>query len=258
LAESTLFVTGKPMAGSLERPKQLDVSAAALERNRVASPKKEEAGDGAVRTLMSCGTVRLAGELAIVSPEHHVALGAGEVGEIWTRGPNIAVGYWNDVEKSKATFGNYLANGDGPYLASGDLGFIHEGELYVTGRCKELLIIGGRNHYPQDLEETVEASHPDLRRGGSAAFSYEGKDEEVLTIVAEIAPDRIASEQSKSNERPYQDVVNAIRAALLKHHFVIPKEIAFLPPSSLAKTTSGKKARLDMRRRFLSGELERV
>lgn len=258
LAESTLFVTGKPMAGPLELPKQLDVSADALEQHRVEHRRTGDEGAGTVRTLLSCGATRLDGDVVIVSPEHRNRVKPGEVGEIWTRGPNIAVGYWNDAEKTKAAFGNYLSDGEGPFLATGDLGFIEDGELYVTGRSKELLIIGGRNHYPQDLEETIEASHPDLRRGGSAAFSYEGKDDEVLTIVAEIAPDRIMAEQAAPSERPYQDVVNAIRAALLKHHFVIPKEIAFLPPSSLAKTTSGKKARLDMRRRFLSGEIERV
>jgi acyl-CoA synthetase (AMP-forming)/AMP-acid ligase II len=258
LAESTLYVTGKPMAGPLAVPRQLEVSADALEQHRVEHRKTGDGRDGAVRTLMSCGTARLEADVAIVSREHQARVKPGEVGEIWVRGPNIAVGYWNDEEKTKAGFGNYLSNGEGPFLATGDLGFIEDGELFVTGRLKELLIIGGRNHYPQDLEETIEASHPDLRRGGSAAFSYEGQDDEVLTIVAEIAPERISSEQAAPSARPYQDVVNAIRAALLKHHFVIPKEIAFLPPSSLAKTTSGKKARLDMRRRFLSGELERV
>lgn len=262
LAEATLFVSGKPMEPTPQPPVLRQLAAAALEQNRVEPTEDPGAApdeSSATRTFVSCGAPRLAASIVIVSPETRTRARPGEIGEIWTRGPNLAAGYWNDREKTDATFGLFLKDpAEGPFLATGDLGFIADGELYVTGRSKELLILGGRNHYPQDLEETIEASHPDLRYGGSAAFSFECADEEVLAVVAEIAAERIAAEGATRREAPYQDIVSAIRAALLKHHFVVPKEIAFLPPQSLFKTTSGKKARIDTRRSFLTGSLERI
>src|SRR5262249_33951336 len=108
------------------------------------------------------------------------------VGEIWVSGESVANGYWGKADKDKNVFGAYLGGSDdGPYLRTGDLGFIKEGELYVTGRLKDLIIIRGVNHYPQDIERTVEKCHPALRPGCGASFSYEIEGEEHLVIVQE-------------------------------------------------------------------------
>ncbi len=254
LAESTLFVSGKPMDPVPLAPREITVSAAALEQNRVVYA---EPGETLTRTLMSSGAPRLDADVVIVDAMTHVRKAPGEVGEIWTRGPNLAAGYWNDPEKTRAAFGQKLRDtGEGAFFATGDLGFIDGGELFVTGRSKEVMILGGRNHYPQDLEETIEASHPDLRHGGSAAFSYELADDEVLAVVAEVRAERIAREQSSPEPTGMRDILAAVRAALLKHHTVVAKDVTLITPQSLPKTTSGKKARVEMRRRFLAGEVE--
>jgi acyl-CoA synthetase (AMP-forming)/AMP-acid ligase II len=257
LAEATLFVTGKPRADVPDVPSELFLSASALEQHRVES---RPAGDPSARAFVSSGAPRLEAGVVIVRPEDRTRAEPGEVGEIWTRGPNIAAGYWDDQDKTRAAFGLFLSDtGEGPFLATGDLGFIDEGELYVTGRSKEVLILAGKNHYPQDLEETVEESHPDLRHGGSAAFSFERDDEEeALAVVAELSAERIGGEAAVPAPRRYHDVASAVRAALLAGHSVVPKEIVLLPPGGLVKTTSGKKARIEMRRRFLDGALERA
>jgi acyl-CoA synthetase (AMP-forming)/AMP-acid ligase II len=109
------------------------------------------------------------------------------VGEIWIEGPSVAQGYWNKTEESRHAFGAYLADtGEGPFLRTGDLGFLDNDELYVTGRLKDLIIVNGHNHYPQDIERTVEQSHPAIRPTCSAAFSVEIDGEERLIVVAEV------------------------------------------------------------------------
>jgi acyl-CoA synthetase (AMP-forming)/AMP-acid ligase II len=141
--------------------------------------------DGSVRStaVVSCGSVpegeEGGSELRIVEPETGRACGAGEEGEIWVAGPSVAAGYWNRPEETREVFGA-MAGGEGPFLRTGDLGFLRHGELFVTGRIKDLIILRGRNHYPQDLELTAERAHAALRPGGSAAFSVEGEDEEQL------------------------------------------------------------------------------
>ncbi len=255
LAESTLFVSGKPMPAAPAAPRAITVSAGALERHRV---ERVEPSHADARTLVSSGSPRLDARVVIVTPER-ARCAPGEVGEIWTSGPNIAAGYWNDEAKTRETFGLSLRDtGEGPFMATGDLGFVDDGELYVTGRSKEIMILEGRNHYPQDLEETVEAAHPDLRYGGSAAFSYDQGDAEVLAVVAEVRAERVAAERASPGATPFHDIASAVRAALFKKHAVAPREIVFLQPQSLQKTTSGKKARLDMRRRLLDGSLDRA
>ena len=174
------------------------------------------------------------------------------------RGSMVASGYWNEPEKTADVFGLHLEDGAGPFFATGDLGFLMDGELYITGRSKEVLKLGGRSIYPQDLEATIEASHPDLRPECSAAFSFDLDDEEVLAVVAEVRAERIAAERASGKTPPYEDIASAVRRALLADHLVVPKEIAFLAPQGLAKTTSGKKARLEARASLLGGTLERA
>ncbi|HEX2222817.1 MAG TPA: fatty acyl-AMP ligase, partial [Thermoanaerobaculia bacterium] len=166
LAEATLFVTG----GELGRfPRVEVVDAAALERNEV---RPAFDGDPA-RRLVSNGRAWLGQQVVLADPETGLECPAGRVGEIWVAGPSVARGYWRNPEATERDFGAFLADGQGPFLRTGDLGFAAGGELYVTGRLKDLIIIRGRNHYPQDLELTAERSHPDLHAGGGAAFAVD-------------------------------------------------------------------------------------
>ena len=150
----------------------------------VVQPQK---GDRSTRTLVGCGCVKGDQQLQIVDPYSRQPSQANHVGEIWVAGTSVAQGYWNKAELSDEIFGAQLADvGEERFLRTGDLGFIHDGELYITGRQKDLIIIRGRNHYPQDIEQSVEKSHPALRAGCGAAFSVDMEEEERLVIAYEV------------------------------------------------------------------------
>lgn len=173
LAEATLLVTGGTKG---EGARTFSYGA--------ASPAGRED-----RLLVSCGRSRAGQTIRIVHPESGIGCPDGEVGEIWVGGPSVAQGYWRKEQESEETFHACLAqSGEGPFLRTGDLGLLREGELFVTGRLKDLIIIRGRNHYPHDIERTVEESHPALRPGGCAAFSISEEDEERLVVVQEVEP----------------------------------------------------------------------
>jgi acyl-CoA synthetase (AMP-forming)/AMP-acid ligase II len=194
-------------------------------------------------------------------------LGGETVGEIWIRGGNVAKGYWQNPEATKETFAARTARGEGPYLRSGDLGFLRGGELFVTGRLKDLIIIRGKNHYPQDIERTVESSYPSLRQGCSAAFSIHAAGEERLVVVAEVdrshgvaegkeppglaplGPDRVLPFAPAS-------IIGAIRAAVSGLHGVPVFAVALVSAKTIAKTSSGKIQRHECRRAFEDGTLE--
>ncbi len=238
LAEATLLVsTGPRASGAVVR----GFDTGELERHRIL---ETEGG----RILVGCGARQPGHEVAIVD-----ASGApsapGEVGEIWVRGPSVARGYWNRPEITAATFGASL-EGEGPYLRTGDLGFLAGGELFVTGRLKDLLILRGRNHYPQDLEASVEASHPALRSGHGAAFAVEMEGEERLVVVQEV-------ERTK-RRGDLGEVITAIRGALAEEHEVQAHAVALLPPGALPKTSSGKVQRQATKAAFLAGTLDTV
>jgi len=145
-------------------------------------------GEGTgVRSLVGSGTAPAGARLLVVDPETCVPCAPGAVGEIWIAGPAVAAGYWGLPEATAATFGAHTAGGDGPYLRTGDLGFVDgSGELFVTGRSKDLIILRGRNHYPQDIELTVERSHPALRPGCGAVFAIDSGGDERLVVVQEV------------------------------------------------------------------------
>ncbi|MCU0487726.1 MAG: AMP-binding protein, partial [Anaerolineales bacterium] len=135
----------------------------------------------------------------------------GMVGEIWISGSNVTQGYWNRPEESQRTFQAYVVDTQqGPYLRTGDLGFVLDGNLYVTGRLKDMIIIRGANHYPQDIEQTVEKSHPALQVGGGAAFSVTISDHEELVVVQEV------TRQARKDDM--NEVFRAIRAAISENH----------------------------------------
>ena len=196
---------------------------------------------------MPSSTVRISRtvELAVVDPERLTRCAPEAVGEIWLRGPSVARGYLNRPEKARETFDAYLMDaGEGPFLRTGDLGFVCNGELFITGRLKDLIIINGRNHYPQDIEQTVERSHPAVRARCCAAFSAEREGEEQLVVVTEIErqyrPRRSARVSEGNGRGDLQDIVKAIRRAVAEHHELRVSDIRLLKPATIMKTSSGK------------------
>ena len=241
LAEATLFVTGKADG----RPRTQAFNAAELIKNRVVSSN----GNGTEnKLLVSCGVSFGEQKLVVVNPETQAACGSGEVGEIWLAGPSVAAGYWNQPEATEHTFHARLAGDTSEtYLRTGDLGFIHEAELYVTGRLKDLIIIRGLNHYPQDIEHTVEQSHALVRPGCGAAFSLEVEGEERLAIVQEVQRNRPA---------PDNEIIDAIRQRVAEEHEIQVYAVALIRQGSIYKTSSGKIQRNACKRAFLDGGLE--
>jgi amino acid adenylation domain-containing protein/non-ribosomal peptide synthase protein (TIGR01720 family) len=240
LAEATLKVSGGQTQSA---PVICTVRGGALEQNRVREAAIDEED---ARSLVSSGRAALATEVRILHPELLVQCAPDEVGEIWVKGPGVAVGYWQRPEETEHTFHAYLPEtGEGPFLRTGDLGFIKDGELFVTGRLKDLIIIRGRNHYPQDIELAVAQSHTSLRQGGGAAFSVEMDGEERLVIAQEVEP---------RQQTEWQPVIERILEAVAEEFEIQPASILLLKPGSIPKTSSGKVRRGDSRAMFLRGE----
>jgi len=239
LAEGTLLVSG----GLKENmPVVKSFQVAALENNQ-AIPA--DCGQEGGRLLVGCGSNPSAQRIAIVHPELLTECLQGEIGEIWASGPNIAQGYWRRSQETKQTFQAYLPEtGEGPFLRTGDLGFIWEGELFITGRLKDLVIIDGRNHYPQDIELTAGNCHPAIRPDCCAAFSIDFEGRERLVIAAEL--DRHFRDPDRS------EIVKAVRQAVGEKHELRIEHIWFLKTGSLPKTSSGKIQRHACRANFLS------
>ncbi len=243
LAEATLFVSGGAVG---EPPVVRRFRAAELARHRVAAaaPRDES------RLLVASGRPVPGPDgqkVVIVDPETSRRCAEEEVGEIWLRGPSVAGGYWGRPELTESAFRASTAEGEGPFLRTGDLGFRHRGNLYVAGRLKDLIIIRGRNHYPQDIEVTVEKSHPALRPGCSAAFAVEAGGEERLVVVQEV--------RREARHADFSEVLDAIRRAVAEEHEVQLLAAVLIRTATLAKTSSGKVRRQACREAYLSGEL---
>jgi acyl-CoA synthetase (AMP-forming)/AMP-acid ligase II/acyl carrier protein len=242
LAEATLFVSGTRPG---QAPESRSYSAESLDRNRAVESCQAEAGS---RTLVSAGESQPELEVLIVDPRSRVPCAQGEIGEIWISGPSVAKGYWNEPALTNDIFVARPADGSNAtrqYLRTGDLGFISKGQLFVTGRLKDLIILQGRNLYPQDIEATVQMSHSAIRAGACVAFSLEVGGEEKLIVLAEIPP-RLAERQQ---------ILQVIRAAVLEEYGVAVHIIALLPPKTIPKTSSGKLQRNACRKSFAAGEL---
>ncbi len=246
MAEATLFATGStPGAGA----RYLRVDARALESD-VARPVDAH---GPARLLTACGHPAPGQELRIVDPETRRRLEPGRVGEVWLKGPNIAQGYWGNDTLTRETFGATLDiavdEDAGPYLRTGDLAFIDGGgNLFVTGRSKDLIIIRGRNFYPQDLERTAAESSAAVQPGGTAAFAIEIDGSEELVVVQEI---RRAARHDSGEE-----LVAAIRNAIASEYELAPYAIVLLKPATLPKTSSGKVRRAATRQAYLDETLD--
>ncbi|WP_405876177.1 fatty acyl-AMP ligase [Streptomyces sp. NBC_00005] len=237
LAEATVMVTG----GSVDAPPTL---LAATD----VGPHAGEADAAAV----GCGRPGPGLTVTIADPEQGTELPEGRVGEIWVSGASVAKGYWRNTLATRETFRATLPGHQGRFLRTGDLGFLREGELFVTGRLKDLIVIDGRNHYPQDLELSAEMSHPALRPGCTAAFSVsvdEGVEGEQIVLVAEVAPDA-AGESEK--------ITDLIRSALGEAHGLSVRDVVLVHPGTIPKTSSGKIQRRATRTAHLDGTLSLV
>jgi acyl-CoA synthetase (AMP-forming)/AMP-acid ligase II len=242
LAEATLMAAGGKKNAP---PVTLTVHKASLETDQVVPAAPGESGS---QTLVGCGRSLADQQIAIVHPQKQTRCAPAEIGEIWISGPSVAKGYWDQPEASRQTFAAHLADsGEGPFLRTGDLGFLNKDELFITGRLKDLIILCGRNLYPQDLERTVERSHPDLNPSCGAAFSVESDGQERLVIVYEVIPRR---------EPDVGVVGEAVRRALAEEHEVELYALMLLKFGGMPKTSSGKIQRRACRRGFLSGTLE--
>ncbi|MGK7891318.1 MAG: fatty acyl-AMP ligase, partial [Leptolyngbyaceae cyanobacterium] len=250
MAEATLFVTGGDRS---QTPTITTVESDALEQNIAVlvdqqnGSQSPDASDR--RQLVSCGVPANNQRVAIVNPNTLIPCADGEVGEIWATGSNIAQGYWNRPQQSEETFHARTATtGAGPFLRTGDLGFVKNGELYVTGRLKDLIVIRGLNHYPQDIEATMGTTHEQLRSGQGAAFSVDVDNEERLVVVQEV--ERTAMRRLRTDE-----IVTAIKQAIAQSHALQVHAILLLRTGSIPKTSSGKIQRHACKQGFLAQSL---
>lgn len=246
MAETTLFVTG---GKKNEAPPILEVAETALEQNQivVANGKKDN-----VKKIVSCGWTWLGQQVAIANPETLTRCAPEEVGEIWVAGESVAQGYWNRTEATQQTFRAHLADtNEGPFLRTGDLGFMRDGELFVTGRLKDMIIINGQNYYPHDIEFTVENCHQSLRPACGAAFSVEVKRSERLVIVHEV-------ERSYLRKLNVKEVVDCIRETVAREHNLQTYAVVLVKTGSIPKTSSGKIQRHKCKSGFLAGSLNVV
>ncbi|HEY0301868.1 MAG TPA: AMP-binding protein, partial [Rhizomicrobium sp.] len=238
LAEATLLVSARTAGRRLA----MDAfDAAALAANTVLP-----ATGPAVRRLVGAGAASVE-RVEIVDPKTRRICAANRIGEIWVRDPSVAQGYWNRPAETEHTFNARLADGGGPFMRTGDLGFLRDGELFVTGRLKELIILRGRNYYPQDLEAAASASHPALRPGSNAAFSIERNGEEHLVLVLELV--------RTHRDPPIDEVAAAVRRAIAEEFEIEVDTVVLVPPLGVPKTSSGKLERQGCRKAYEAGEL---
>ncbi|GAA1988362.1 fatty acyl-AMP ligase [Amycolatopsis minnesotensis] len=250
LAEAVVMVSVSP-AGAPPRRQGFD-------RVSLAAGRAVEVAQGAESssTLVSAGQP-VGQRLRIADPRTATVLPDGRVGEIWSSGPNVGTGYWRREEESAHVFEARLSDEDGRavephpgrpgWLRTGDLGVVVGGDLFITGRIKDLIIVDGRNHYPQDVEHTVEQAHPAIRRHAAAAFSVPGEHGEQAVVVAERA------RQVPSEELDRAEVAAAVRAAVSAHHGLALRDVLVVEPGELSRTSSGKIRRSGCRTRYVDG-----
>ncbi len=244
LAEASMLVSGVSRAAP---PVMLSVQRKALENNLVRFAHHEDRGS---QTLVGCGEAAGGQELVIADPQSLTECGPNEIGEIWASGPSVAQGYWNRPEATRRDFFAYLAGTqEGPFLRTGDLGFLNDGELFVTGRLKDLLIIRGLNYYPQDIESVAEQSHPALRPKHSAAFTARFEGEDHLVVVCEV-------ERSYRKSLDADEVVRKIRRAVAEQYELPAYAVVLARTGGVPRTSSGKVRRRACKEMFLSGSLE--
>ncbi len=242
LAEATLIVSGGKVSSP---PIARSFSCERLEREKIAAP-----ASAAERSsmLVGCGQSLREQSILIVDPDSLVECEPGRIGEIWVSGKSVAVGYWQKPEQTQNILHARTADtGIGPFLRTGDLGFVYNDELFVSGRLKDLIIIGGSNHYPEDIELTVEKAHGVLRAGRAAAFSVDIEGEERLVVVQEV--------ERRHRSTDLEDAVFAIRRAVAEQHGLQIHAAVLIRAGSIPKTSSGKIQRHVCRSQFLEQRL---
>ena len=254
MAEATLIISG---GVKNSEPITKIVDSKKLEQNQIAIANSESPQ---ARILVSCGSSLPDQIVAIVNPDTMTPCKPSEIGEIWVSGSSIAGGYWNQLSATETTFKAQIKGSETYFLRTGDLGFLDEGELFVTGRLKDLIIIKGRNHYPQDIERTVETSSNFIRTSGTASFAIEVAEEEKLVVLSEVERryfDRRKKSQSNNEttaEKP--DLKQLIRRVIIQNHDLQTHHILLLKPGSIPKTSSGKIQRHLCRNLFLAGDFQ--
>lgn len=248
LAEATLLVSG---GSHSPLPTVYRIDRGALRHHRLvdAAPENRDAA-----VVVGYGRPQGGQRVVIVNPDTRHPCRPDEIGEVWICGPSVAQGYWGRPAQSRETFAATLADtGDGPFLRTGDLGFLRDGELFITGRRKDLIIIRGSNHYPNDIELTVQDCHPALMPGRGAVFSVESGPgaAEQLVVVQEI-------NQAGADAAELADIVRKIRAAVSRLHEISTHTVVLVEPLRIPTTTSGKVQRSACRQQFLAGSLPAV
>jgi acyl carrier protein len=238
-----------------EEPRIIEVDPAAIAQNRYRAPEK---GDKRI-SLVTAGTCVTGTEAFIVDRATMTEVAAGEIGEIWVRGPGVAVGYWQRQEASNEAFNAYFDSTYrgivGPCMRTGDLGFFHDGQLFITGRAKEIIIIRGRNYYPQDIEWIAQQQNDVFRSSSGAAFSVDGDDGEALVLVQEISR---AARALTEDAAALNALVQSINQALGEQIGIQLHALVLIEQGSLLKTSSGKIQRVGMRQAWLDGTLSIV
>lgn len=251
MAETTLLVSGTPLG----RPAVTrTVDTCALETGQLAGPVP----GGATRTLVSSGVVRAEDfEVRIADPATLRDLGQDGVGEIWVRGESVATGYWSRPGATAEAFGARLTGADGAvtdgWLRTGDLGALSGGELYVTGRLKEMVVINGRNIYPHDVEAAARAAHPSLGTGAVFAVRPGGDVRERLVAVLEV---RGAAGGPDTEAAHHQALLDGVQRSVSEEAGVPVGNVLLVAAGTVRRTTSGKVQRTLMRKLFLEGRLE--
>jgi acyl-CoA synthetase (AMP-forming)/AMP-acid ligase II len=251
LAEATLFVSGSQ--GVAAGPQVIELDSAALNVARVMTASVSDASTRVTKVVGS-GAVAQDVDLRIVDPATCKLCEPNIIGEIWINGPAVAAGYWELEEISRDVFRARI-EGDASektYLRTGDLGFCKDDELFVTGRCKELIIIGGKNYFPHDFETIAESASHAVRRSHSAAISIEnGSMTEGLALVCEV-------ERTLRSKTDFDIEAKRIAIAINTEFGVAPKIICFMRPGGMLKTSSGKIQRSEIRQQLLDGSLEAI
>ncbi|MEM9943987.1 MAG: aminotransferase class I/II-fold pyridoxal phosphate-dependent enzyme [Planctomycetota bacterium] len=241
MAETTLIVTG---GLNSEDPIVRTFNKHELVQHRVESVDES---DKNARALVGCGRVLREEEVLIVNPETRRTNAENEIGEIWIHSPSCGVGYWQRDQESVETFQARINPDNGKnYVRSGDLGFMNKGELFVAGRLKDMIIVRGVNHYPQDIEATVEQCHPLTRAGGAAAFAVTRWDREHLVVVCEV--------ERTGDSSNYDEVITTIGSAISEEHDLPPDAIVLVRAYSVPKTSSGKVQRHACKKNFEAGK----
>lgn len=251
MAEANVYVSGHRRPGDT---RVLRVRARELETGRTVEPAT---GEDAGRPLVGLGGLPENLTALIVDPDTRRPLPQARVGEIWLTGANIGQGYWGNPEASAETFGARLADtGEGPFLRTRDLGFFQDGQLYVTGRTDDLIIVDGRNIHPQDIELTAEESHPAIGRSRVAAFGWRDGNETRVVVVAEISRRHrvVRGDAVEAGRTAVEEIVRAVRESVREAHEVGVADVVLLK-GALPRTTSGKIQRGRTRKLFLEGAL---